>query len=78
VDRVRGFLHSVDSIYDHDLTTLKGISPASVEHCDCAEDPAYAVPGMNEGITVLYRPPNFGRLQHKGSHSGWECWRLLK
>jgi len=76
-DRVRGFLHSVDGIYDHALTTLKGKAPASIEHCDCAEDSAYALPGMNEGITVLYRPSRFGRLQHKEIHSGWECWRLL-
>jgi hypothetical protein len=78
VDRVRGFLHSVDSIYDYTLTTLKGKPPASIEHCDCAEDPAYALPGINEGIAVLYRPSRFGRLKHKESHSGWECWRLLK
>lgn len=78
VDRVREFLDSVDSIYDHALTTLKGKTPGSIERCDCAEDPAYALPGMSEGIAVLYRPPRFGRLKHKESHSGWECWRLLK
>jgi hypothetical protein len=76
--RVQGFLRSVDSTYDHALTKVKGKAPASVERCDCAEDSAYTMPGMNEGITVLYRPPNFGRLQYKESHSGWECWRLLK
>ncbi len=78
VDRVRGFLDSVDSTYDHALTTLKGKTPATIEHCDCGEDPAYALPGVNEGIAVLYRPPRFGPLKHKESHSGWECWRLLK
>ena len=78
VDRVQGFLNSVGSIYDDALTALKGKTPASIEHCDCAEDPAYALPGMNEGIAVLYRPPRFGRLKHKKSHSGWECWRLVK
>ena len=76
VDRVRGFLHSVDSTYDHPLTTLQGTTPASVEHFDCAEDPAYALPGMSEGITVLYRPSRFGRSKNKENHSGWECWRL--
>jgi hypothetical protein len=77
-DRVGGFLHSVDGMYDHALTALKGKTPASIEHCDCADDPAYALPGMNDGITVLYRPARFGPLQHKETHSGWECWRLLK
>jgi len=57
---------------------VKGKASSSIEHCDCAEDPAYALPGMNEGITVLYRAPRFGRFQHKESHSGWECWRLLE
>jgi hypothetical protein len=75
VDRVQGFLHSVDSVYDQALTTLKGQTPASIEHCDCAEDPAYILPGMSEGVDVFYRPPRFGRLKHKQSHSGWECWR---
>ncbi len=78
VDRVRGFVTSVESIYDHALTTLKGKAPESIEHYDCAEDPAYVLPEMNEGITVLYRPSRFGRLKHKESHSGWECCRLLK
>ena len=78
VDRVRGFLSSVDSIYDRTLTTLQGTTPESSEHCDCADDPAYALPGMNEGIAVFYRPPRFGRLTQKESHSGWECWKLLE
>jgi len=75
VDRVQGFLHSVDSVYDNALTTLKGETPASLEHCDCAEDPAYALSGMSEGVDVFYRPPRFGRTKHKQNHSGWECWR---
>jgi hypothetical protein len=78
VDGVRRFLSSVDSIYDRALTAMQENPPASIEHCDCAEDPAYALPGMNEGVTVLYRPSRFGRLKDKERHSGWECWRLLE
>jgi hypothetical protein len=78
VDRVQGFLHSVDSVYDHALTTLKEEAPASIEHCDCAEDPAYVRLGMSEGIDVFFRPPRFGRSKHKQSHSGWECWRRIE
>ena len=78
VDRVRGFLYSADSIYGRALITMKGRTPASIERCDCAEDSAYALPGMNEGMAVFYRPSRFGRLKHKESHSGWECWRLVK
>lgn len=78
VDRVQGFLDSVGTIYDHTLTGLKGKPPASIERCDCAEDPAYVQPGMGEGIAVLYRPSRFGRSSNKETHSGWECWKLLQ
>lgn len=78
VDRVRGYLQAADSVYDRASTAANGKTPASIEHCDCADDPAYALPGMNEGITVLYRAPRFGRLQHKESHSGWECLKLVE
>jgi hypothetical protein len=76
VDRVQGYLHAVDPIYDHTLTTLKAQSPGFSEHYDCAEDAAYALPERSEGVDVFYRPPRFGRLQHKQNHSGWECWKL--
>jgi hypothetical protein len=78
VDRAQEFLHSVLRIYDHTLTTLKGktkVSMTTIEHCDCAELPAYVLPTMNEGVDVFYRPARFGRSKHKQNHSGWECWR---
>ena len=78
VDRVEGYVNSVDSVYNHDLTTLKGLKPLSVKHCDCTEDSAYVLPGMSEGVDVFYRPPRFGRSKHKQDHSGWECLKLLK
>jgi len=78
VDRVQGYLNSVSSVYDRALTTLKGQKPGSFEHYDCAEDSAYALPGMSEGVDVFYRPPRFGRSKHKQNHSGWECRRLLQ
>jgi hypothetical protein len=78
VERVRGYLDVVDNVYDHTLTTLKGQPPGSIDHCDCAEVPAYVLPGMSEGVDVFYRQPRFGRLKHKQNHSGWECRRLLK
>jgi hypothetical protein len=78
VDRVQEFLHSIHGDYDHMLTTLKGETQASlatIEHCDCADLPAYVLPMMNEGVDVFYRPARFGRSKHKQNHSGWECWR---
>lgn len=78
VDRVQEFLQSVHGIYNHALTTLKGearASMATIEHCDCADLPAYVLPTMNDGVDVFYRPARFGRSKHKQNHSGWECWR---
>jgi len=77
-DRVQGYLNSVDSVYDQTLITLKSQKPGSFEHCDCAEDSVYVQPGMDEGVDIFYRAPRFGRSKHKQTHSGWECWRLLK
>jgi hypothetical protein len=77
VDRVQEFLHSVDRVYDHTLTTLKGETEAfmtTIEHCDCADLPAYSRPTMKEGVEVFYRPAHFGRSKYKQNHSGWECW----
>ena len=66
---LKGFVQDSTKI---DLVVL------STERYDCAEDPAYALPGMNNGVTVLYRAPRFGRMKNKESHSGWECWRVVK
>jgi hypothetical protein len=78
VDSIQGFLQTVGSVYDHTLMTLKEQKAGSLEHCDCAEDPAYVLSEMRKGVDVFYRPPRFGRLKNKKQHSGWECWRLLK
>jgi hypothetical protein len=78
MERVRGYLKSIDGTIARSLTEMNGQRPESYERCDCAEDSAYALPGMSEGVEVFYRPPLFGRLKHKQNHSGWECFRLLK
>jgi len=78
VDRVRKFLYSVNSVYDHALSTLKENASTLIEYCDCAEDSAYVRPAMSEGIDVLFRPARFGRSAHKQNHSGWECPKLPK
>jgi len=76
VERAHPYLTSVSSVYSQSLTALERQTSASIEHCDCAEDPAYVLPGMSEGVDVFYRPPRFGRSKYKQNHSGWECWRL--
>ncbi len=80
VKRIQRFIHSVNRIYDFTLNALKGkteSSLSSVEHCDCADIPEYSLPTINEGVDILYRPPAFGRLKHKQTHSGWECWDAI-
>lgn len=77
VDSVQEFLHSIQRVYDNTLTILKREtqdSMAAVEHCDCADLPAYVLSTMSDGIDIFYRPARFGRSKNKLNHSGWECW----
>jgi hypothetical protein len=76
VDRVEGYLRAVEGEYARALDSLKEQSPGFFDHYDCAEDAAYALPTMSEGVNVFYRPARFGHLAHKENHSGWECWKL--
>jgi hypothetical protein len=75
-NRVQEYVHAVGAHYEHTLATLEREAPAFAEHCDCAEDPFYVLPGMRAGVDLFYRPPQFGRSKTKTDHSGWECWRL--
>ena len=77
-DRVWEYVTSVESVYEHALTELNGLTPGYIEHCDCAEEPAYILQGMSEGVDIFYRPAQFGRSKRKQDHSGWECWRLIE
>jgi hypothetical protein len=75
VERVRGYLDSVDSTYKKALTRLAGMKRRFFEHQDCAEDSAYVRQGIREGVDVFYRSPRFGRFKNKTNHSGWGCWK---
>ena len=78
VDCVQEYLKSVYTTYENTLDTLydkKKDFPATVGHCDCADIPAYALPTMDHGVNVFYRPALFGRSKSKQNHSGWECWK---
>ena len=81
VDSVQEFLQAVQTVYENTLTTLKGephSSMVTIEHCDCADLPAYVLPTMSDGVDIFYRPAHFGRSKHKLNHSGWECWRVIR
>ena len=78
VDNVQKYLHSINKVYNNTLAYLKGetrVSLAKIEHCDCADFPAYNLQAMDEGIDVFFRSARFGRLKNKQKHSGWECWK---
>jgi hypothetical protein len=78
VDSIQEYSNSVYTIYENELNTLNEkikSFPATIEHCDCAEIPAYVLPTMNRGVNVFYRPALFGRTKNKKIHSGWECWK---
>ncbi len=75
VNATNTFRASVAGDYDHALAMANGM-PASVDHCDCADDSTFVRPAMDKGLTVLYRAPRFGRMKNEKRHSGWECWRI--
>jgi hypothetical protein len=75
VDATHAFRASVAGDYERTLTMMNAM-PASVDHCDCADDSTLTRPAMGKGLTVLYRAPRFGRRKNEQHHSGWECWRI--
>jgi hypothetical protein len=78
VDSVQEYSQSVYTTYENTLDTLsekKKSFLATIEHCDCADIPAYVLPSMTSGVKVLYRSALFGRSKNKLNHSGWECWK---
>lgn len=77
-EKIQPFLKSVYGDYDSTLISLKDMAYsilATIEHCDCADIPAYQISTMNNGVDVFYRPARFGRSKNKLNHSGWECWK---
>jgi hypothetical protein len=77
-DVVRDYVSTVGEKYQATLTEVERMKEASVlgmEHCDCADVPGYTYPAMDRGVSILFRPPAFGRAREAEHHSGWECWR---
>ncbi|MBN1449008.1 MAG: hypothetical protein JXA28_13845, partial [Bacteroidetes bacterium] len=74
-ERARAYLEAADSKYTQRLASLKDHASVSIEYVDCGEEGSYVLPGMSDGVTVLFRPSRFGRAKNKLSHSGWQCCR---
>ncbi len=78
VKNVQKFLNSIKDDYNNTLDSLKGLTQADlavIDHCDCADIPAYKISTIKDGVDVLYRSARFGRSKNKKTHSGWECWK---
>ncbi len=75
VNATNAYRASVAGDYERTLNVAKGM-PASMDHCDCADDSTLARPDMGRGLTVLYRAPRFGRMKNDQLHSGWACWQV--
>lgn len=78
VRKLQNFLNSVQKHYDTTLSSLKTMTPIDqlmVDHCDCADIPAYQISTIKNGVDVYYRSARFGRSKNKQNHSGWECWK---
>jgi len=75
------------SVYDLDVLAPRIQKAAAVlrarlasagglpEYGDCAEDEELSWVADLPGLSVLYRPPRFGRARTKQSHSGLGCFR---
>jgi len=49
---------------------------ATMWYYDWGENPDLVQDGLGQGVTVYYRPPQFGRLKGKKEHSGWQAWQV--
>jgi hypothetical protein len=49
---------------------------ATIHYYDWLDIPGLFRKGAEEGVTVFYQPPEFGRMQKKKHHSGWEGWSV--
>lgn len=74
-ERAKAYLEAADSRYTQRLDSLKDQAPEAIEYVDCREDGSYVLPGMSDGVSVLFRPSRFGRAKDKLRHSGWQCCR---
>jgi len=78
VEKIQPFINCVYDNYNSTLISLKGMTQenlATIEHCDCADIPAYQISTINNGVNIFYRPARFGRSKNKLNHSGWKCWK---
>jgi hypothetical protein len=74
-EQTQSYVRRADRIYQGKLSELQKHAPGSVEYVDCDEEPVYVLPGMSDGVYILFRSARFGRSKNKSGHSGWQCCR---
>ncbi len=70
VDQVAPYVTAVSGTYRSALE-VNGTDTPGIP-IDCAEG-VFSRAGMSDGVTLFYRPPEFGRARSKTNHSGWVC-----
>ena len=63
-----------DTLAAAELQTRLAGAESVLEFYDCGEDPRFSSLAGLPGVTVLYRPPRFGRERTKAAHSGLQCY----
>ncbi|MBN1447689.1 MAG: hypothetical protein JXA28_07140 [Bacteroidetes bacterium] len=76
-DRAMNYLLATEGKYRERLSALKDHTPESIEYVDCGDEGSLVLPGMSDGVSILFRSSRFGRAKNKRSHSGWQCCRLV-
>lgn len=76
-DRVNTYLAAAGRTYAERLRALQDSAASAIEYVDCGEEESFVLPGMRDGVSVLFRPSRFGREKNKPRHSGWQCCRAV-
>jgi len=70
VEKTRPYLRTILG----NNTDNTGSQPeTAISNCDCNSIKYYLKADMENGVTVFYNPPAFGKNKNKKSHSGWGC-----
>ncbi len=68
------FEFKLDSLMTAYTDRQKVFNQRPVRCIDCETDPKIKPYLPSKGVTVFFRPSQFGKSKHKKQHSGWGCW----
>ena len=70
VDKTKAYLQAVS---ENNSESTVSQPEYAISNCDCNSIKYYLKEDMENGVTVFYNPPAFGKNKNKKSHSGWGC-----